>query len=74
MVFDAVEEQLGHQPTVETRNRKPMRKNPLGRWELRIQRFRVIYNIETEANTVVVTAIATKEGNKFIIEGKEYPL
>jgi hypothetical protein len=29
IVLDTVDEQLTHQPTVETRNRKPMRPNPL---------------------------------------------
>ena len=29
IVWDTVDEQLTHQPTVETRNRKPMRPNPL---------------------------------------------
>ena len=74
IILAGIEEQLSHQPNVRTRNRKPMRQNLLGRWELRIQRFRVIYNIEVETETVVVMAIAAKEGNKFVIEGKEYPL
>ena len=42
MVFDAVDEQLMHQPTVETRNRKPMRPNPVAPWELRIEELRVL--------------------------------
>jgi hypothetical protein len=29
IVLDAVDEQLTHQPTVETRNRKPLRPNSL---------------------------------------------
>src|SRR5262245_17065861 len=36
LVFDTVDRQLAHQPTVETRNRKPMRPNPVAPWELRI--------------------------------------
>jgi mRNA-degrading endonuclease RelE of RelBE toxin-antitoxin system len=74
MILAGIEEQLSHQPDIRTRNRKPMRANALGRWELRVQRFRVIYNIEMEKETVVITAIATKDGNKFLIDGKEYPL
>ena len=35
IVFDAVDEQLTHEPTVETRNRKPMIPNPIAFWELR---------------------------------------
>ena len=41
IVLDAVEDQLAHEPTVETRNRKPMRPNPLAPWELRIESLRV---------------------------------
>ena len=46
IVLDAVDEQLTHQPTVETRNRKPMRPNPLAPWELRIGVLRVYYDVE----------------------------
>ncbi|HSF40907.1 MAG TPA: hypothetical protein VLT87_14015, partial [Thermoanaerobaculia bacterium] len=45
-VLDAVDEQLAHQPTVETRNRKPMRPNPLALWELRIGEIRVYYDVD----------------------------
>ena len=40
-VLDTVDKQLRQQPTVETRNRKPMRPNPLAPWELRIGNLRV---------------------------------
>ena len=41
IVLDTVDRQLLNQPTVETRNRKPMRPNPLAPWELRIGDLRV---------------------------------
>ena len=41
IVFDSVEEQLAHEPAIETRNRKPMRPNPLAAWELRSGDLRV---------------------------------
>ena len=44
-IFDAVDEQLAHEPAVETRNRKPMRPNPIAPWELRIGDLRVYYDI-----------------------------
>jgi len=34
--LDALERQLLHEPLVETRNRKPLRPNPIAPWELRI--------------------------------------
>jgi hypothetical protein len=32
-VLDAVARQLVHEPFVETRNRKPLRPNPIAPWE-----------------------------------------
>jgi len=74
IIIDAIEEQLTHEPTVSTRNRKQLRPNPLAAWALRVQSFRVLYNVDEEIVTVFVVAIAVKEGNKFIIEGEEHPL
>ena len=74
IVVAAVEEQLAHQPTMPTRNRKELRPNPVATWELRVQDFRVLYNVDQDIVTVFVVAIAVKEGNKFVIEGEEYPL
>lgn len=34
---------MSYQPTVETKNRKPMRPNPLAPWELHVGGFRVYY-------------------------------
>jgi mRNA-degrading endonuclease RelE of RelBE toxin-antitoxin system len=44
LVLDAVEKQLQFQPDIETRNRKPMRPNPLAPWELRMGALRVYYD------------------------------
>ncbi len=71
MVFDAVDEQLAHQPTVETRNRKPMRPNPLAPWELRVGELRVYYDIEEEPEKlVIVLAIGVKDRSRVIIGGE----
>jgi mRNA-degrading endonuclease RelE of RelBE toxin-antitoxin system len=74
ILIQAIQEQLTHQPTIPTRNRKLLRENPLATWELRVQDFRVLYAVDQDAVTVFVVAIAVKEGNKFIIEGEEYLL
>ncbi len=37
LIVDAIEDQLTHQPTVETRNRQRMRDNRLSLWELRVR-------------------------------------
>ncbi|GFP31905.1 mRNA interferase RelE/StbE [Candidatus Hakubella thermalkaliphila] len=71
IVLDAVDKQLLHEPTVETRNRKPMRPNPLAPWELRIGNLRVYYEVEGETDpTVSVRAVGVKERNRVRIGGE----
>ena len=74
MILDEIEEQLTYQPNVETRNRKPLRAHPLGEWELRVDKFRVFYDIDTRNETVLVKAVGVKIGNQLFIRGKEYEL
>jgi mRNA-degrading endonuclease RelE of RelBE toxin-antitoxin system len=67
--LDAVERQLQFQPDIETRNRKPMRPNPLAPWELRIGTLRVYYDFEDSPERVVfIRAIGIKQRNNVIIE------
>ena len=71
MVLDTVEEQLAHEPTVETRNRKPMRPNPVAPWEPRIDPLRVYYDVQEEPEQVVkVRAVGIKERNQVRIGGE----
>jgi len=71
IILDTVEKQLQYQPGVETRNRKPMRQNPLAPWELRIGNLRVYYDFEDKPERVVyIRAIGIKERNNVKI-GKE---
>ena len=61
IVLDAVEKHLTYQPRVETKNRKPMRPNPLAPWELRIGNIRVYYDVQEEPTCVVfVRAVGIK--------------
>src|ERR1051325_1595989 len=69
-----MEEQLLFEPTVETRNRKPLRA-PLfeADWELRFgpdNRFRVFYTCDEENRIVYVHAIGVKERNRFFVGGQ----
>jgi len=71
IVLDAVDEQLVYEPTVETRNRKPMRPNPLAPWELRIGNLRVYYDVEEEPEPrVFIRAVGVKQRNRVRI-GRE---
>lgn len=72
IVVSAIEVQLQHTPTVETRHRKPLIANPLATWELRVGDFRVFYDaIESDA-VVSVHAIGIKIHNRLTIGGEEY--
>jgi mRNA-degrading endonuclease RelE of RelBE toxin-antitoxin system len=75
VVFDTVAQRLVYEPTVETRNRKRLRPNPLGSWELRIGNLRVYYDVEDDPDPVViVTGVGIKRGNLVYIGGEVYPL
>ena len=61
IVLDAVDKQLAYQPNIETRNRKPMRPNPVAPWELRVGNLRVYYDIEEGPEPVVyILAVGLK--------------
>ena len=70
-VLNTVEEKLKYHPAIETRNRKPMRPNPIAPWELRIGTLRVYYDIEDDQEHVVyIRAVGIKDRNSVRI-GKE---
>lgn len=63
---------LQYEPTVETRNRKQLRPNPVAPWELRVGSLRVFYELDArESDLVNVLAIGVKKGNRVVIAGKE---
>lgn len=71
LVTDGIDRQLSHRPTTETRNRKPMRPNPLAPWELRIGDLRVYYDVETEPERIVVIlAVGIKNRSQVRIGGE----
>ncbi|MBY0526266.1 MAG: type II toxin-antitoxin system RelE/ParE family toxin [Gemmataceae bacterium] len=74
LIFDALDEQLAQQPGIETRNRKPMRPNPLAPWELRIGELRVYYEIAESDSRVTILAVGVKDRNRVMIGGKELEL
>jgi hypothetical protein len=72
-----IETQLLHEPDVETRNRKPL-KRPIAfgaDWELRLgpdNRFRVFYQVNTESREVRVMAVGVKERSRLFFGGEEF--
>lgn len=71
-ILDNVDRQLTHEPNMETRNRKPMRPNPIAPWELRVGTLRVYYDIEEQPEPrVTVLAVGKKLRNRVVIGGEE---
>lgn len=71
-LMDAIPRQLAYQPTVETRNRKRMRPNPVASFELRVGQLRVYYDVMEGADPLVtVRAIGSKQRERVRI-GKEW--
>ena len=74
-ILGAIEQQLGHQPTVETRNRKALRPNPLAPWVLRVGNLRVYYDVEDVPERVVfVRAVGVKQRHRVMFGGEEFEL
>ena len=84
-LWNAIEQQLLHEPLVETRNRKKLRPNPVAPWELRVGALRVFYDVtETtvdpqtglavSAGKVQILAVGEKMGNVLRIGGEEVQL
>ena len=82
VLLDAIHEQLAHEPLIETRNRKPLRPNPLAPWELRVGALRAFYEVrspageppaqelEVPADVVYVLAVGNTERNVLRIAGR----
>lgn len=73
-VVSAIENQLPHQATEETRNRKRLRPNQLAEWELRVGDFRVFYDIIPEDVVAKIVAVGFKQGRILFVHGQEYEL
>jgi len=69
-VLAAIQNDLTHEPSRETRNRKILRgaKPPFDAlepvWELRVGEYRVFYDIDEEARTVFIRAVRRKLPHK----------
>ena len=73
-VLDGLENQLRHDPDVETRNRKRLRPNEIAEWELRVGQLRVFYNVEATDLIVRIEAVGIKVGNLLFIRGTKRQL
>lgn len=69
-ILDSIDDQLKHEPTVQTRNRKilvgltPPWEYVEPVWELRVGDYRVFYDIDEDAFIVIIRAIRHKPPHK----------
>lgn len=69
-ILDSIDEQLIHEPTVETQKRKilvglvPPWEYVEPVWELRVGEYRVFYDVEVNTSIVIVRAIRHKPSHK----------
>ena len=69
-ILDKIEEQLTHEPTRETRNKKmlvglaPPWEHVQPVWELRVGENRVFYDVDEDASVVIVRAVRYKPPHK----------
>jgi mRNA-degrading endonuclease RelE of RelBE toxin-antitoxin system len=71
IILDEIDDNLRHEPTLKTRNRKPMRSNDIAEWELRIGDFRVLYDVDEIVRIVEIQRVGKKRGNRFFFRGQE---
>lgn len=69
-IMDQVEARLRDEPCRETRNNKVLRPNQVAERELRIDRFRVFFDVKDEI--VKIVAVGHKSGNRLYIGGEEF--
>jgi mRNA-degrading endonuclease RelE of RelBE toxin-antitoxin system len=75
IILEGIQQHLTHQPNVETRNRKRLTSNEQFDWELRLEKFRVFYDVVLGDDQVVkIKAVGHKEHNKLHIGGHEVQL
>jgi len=79
LIRKKIEEQLTHEPDVETRNRKPVQPPAAfhAEWELRFgpnNRFRAFYQIDRANRQVRVVAVGVKDRNRLFVGGEEVTL
>ena len=73
-ITSAIRVQLAQQPTIETRQRKKLRDNPVASWELRVGKYRVFYAVDEVSQKVTIIAAGHKDHNTLFIRGEEVRL
>jgi mRNA-degrading endonuclease RelE of RelBE toxin-antitoxin system len=73
-LLDEIAVQLSHEPDMQTRNRAPLRPNPLAQFRLRVGELRAYYDVAAGERLVLVKAIGIKRRNRVVVGGVEIEL
>lgn len=74
-IADGIAKRLLHEPTKESKAIKKLRTNPFAEFELRLGKFRVLYNVHVADPAdpeVILLLFGEKVGNRLIVEGVEF--
>ena len=74
IIIEATTEQLAQEPMTMTKNRKPLRPNPIAAWAIRIGEYRVFYDVDSAESLVTIRAVGYKDHNILFIRGQEIQL
>jgi mRNA-degrading endonuclease RelE of RelBE toxin-antitoxin system len=73
LILQTAEDLLRADPEAETRNMKTLRPNQAAQRELRLLgKYRVLFNVDPEAEVVTIVVVGEKRGNKLIVQGEEF--
>src|SRR5947209_417807 len=73
LLLEEAAERLRSDPQAETRNMKTLRPNPVAQRELRLfDTYRVLFDVDAEAQEVTIVIVGEKRGNLLFVRGKEY--
>jgi len=73
LLLNEAEERLSAEPMAETANMKTLRANPVAQRELRLfGKYRVLFNVDVEAEEVTIILVGEKRGNALFVRGEEF--
>lgn len=73
VISEGIDLFLTQDANIETKRRRQLRPNQISKWELRIDDYRIFYDIE-ENEVVKVVAVGHKSHNDLLIRGAKVEL
>ncbi len=73
LLLNTAVERLTADPLAETRQMKTLRPNRQAQRELRLfGKYRVLFNVDTAAETVTIVLVGEKLGDALLVQGEEF--